>query len=547
ALENTLNCLMNCITDTDLPVRIQAAIALPELVRYEKVRERMLPNLGRILQELLKLSSEVDLDALTNTTRSMVGEFSEEVVPFAVELSQSLVESYRRLLQETLEAREKEGADDLFDDEKTMVMMNVLKTIEQLVSSVREKKELVAEIEKSVAPLLEASIRNSVVELFDETYEILDSLTFFQQAISPAMWGCFEATYQILMQEASDYLHDTMGFIDNCINYGAEYLSTSTDYRRYVLEIFNMAMTSRALGAEDRVIACKLAETLLLRLHGQVDEAIPPVVEHCMAFVLSKNDDDDFVVTKTLFLHALELVILAVSYNPQQAIAILDRHDWTQQFFAQWFKNLGKYTRVHDKKIVLWAICALFDWLNGTGAGSPLAGNAAQLVQGALEVFRTYPRALGERKVAEANRDLDEEDVSDDGMSDEDDLDLGDDDGDFDEADVRDRTTDYLDQLAQSEANRLARAGAFSDGDSAWSDEILWASPLDQFDSYQRFSTLLAGLQSANPTLYQSSLAGLSAEQQAVLADVAAKAAEGGDAVVAAQAFAALQAEGDAE
>lgn len=50
ALENTLNHLMNCITDSDLPVRIQAAIALPELVRYERVRERMLPNLGRIMQ-----------------------------------------------------------------------------------------------------------------------------------------------------------------------------------------------------------------------------------------------------------------------------------------------------------------------------------------------------------------------------------------------------------------------------------------------------------------------------------------------------------------
>jgi hypothetical protein len=44
-----------------------------------------------LLAELLKLSSEVDLDALTNTTRTMVSEFSEEVVPFAVELSQSLV------------------------------------------------------------------------------------------------------------------------------------------------------------------------------------------------------------------------------------------------------------------------------------------------------------------------------------------------------------------------------------------------------------------------------------------------------------------------
>lgn len=115
------------------------------------------------------------------------------------------------------------------------------------------------------------------------------------------------------------------------------------------------------------------------------------------------------------------------------------------------------------------------------------------------------------------------------------------------------------------QASRAARFGnGFADdGDSGWSDEILWASPLDQFDAYARFSSLLAGaselslsralpgsdgrisagLQSQNATLYQSSLSGLSAEQQTVLADVASKAAEGGDAVVAERAFAAMQAE----
>ncbi|GAA5967114.1 hypothetical protein JCM11641_000445 [Rhodosporidiobolus odoratus] len=541
ALENTLYCLMNCITDTELPVRIQAAIALPELVRYESVREKMLPNLGRILQELLKLASEVDLDALTNTTRTMVTEFSEEVIPFAVELSQSLVESYRRLLQETLESRDKENEPG-YDDEKTLVMMNVLKTVEQLVASVREKQELVAEIEKAIAPLLEATIRNSVVELFDECFEILDSMTFFQKSISPAMWACFEATYVSFKQDAPDYLHETYGFLDNVVSFGADLLSTSTDYRRYVLEIFELAMTSRQLGAEDRIIACKLAEALLLRLHGQVDEAIPLVVERAMGFVLSKNEDDDFVVTKTLFLHSLELVILAVSYNSQLTIAILDRHDWTQQFFAQWFKNLGQYTRVHDKKISLWAICALFDWLNGVGAGSPLSGNAGQLVAGALKVFETYPNALAVRKSAEAERDLDDDEDDDDMGDDEDDLDLGDD-GDFEENDIRDRRTDYLDQLAEAEADRIIRAQEDSDAASAWSDEILWASPLDQFDSYQRFSGLLAGLQTANPALYQQSLAGLDEAQQGILSDVAAKANEGGDAVVAEKAWAALKAE----
>jgi len=41
---------MECVTDADLPVRIQAAIALPELVRYEDIRAGMVPNIGRIIQ-----------------------------------------------------------------------------------------------------------------------------------------------------------------------------------------------------------------------------------------------------------------------------------------------------------------------------------------------------------------------------------------------------------------------------------------------------------------------------------------------------------------
>ncbi|GAA5935374.1 hypothetical protein JCM1841_001937 [Sporobolomyces salmonicolor] len=548
ALEDTLNQVMNCITDSDLPVRIQAAIALPELVRYEKVRAKMLPSLGRILQELLKLSSEVDLDALTNTTRSMVTEFSEEVVPFAVELSQSLAESYRRLLQETLEAREKDpnGGLDAYDDEKTLVMMNVLKTIEQLVSSVRQKKDLVAQIEAMMAPLMEATIRNSVVELFDETYEVLDSLSFFQESISPAMWSCFEATYLTLKGDVQDYLHEMYGFIDNCINYGADVLSTNTDYRRSFVEIFDMVMTSRALGAEDRVIACKLAEALLLRLRGQIDEAIPPVIERTFFFILSEDDDDDYTITRSLLLHCVELVITAMSYNPSLTLAILDRHDWTQQFFAIWFKNLGKFTRVHDKKIILWAICSLFEWLNGVGAGSPLAGNANQLLLGALEVFSELPKALGERKVSEENRDLEEEEDDDD-MGEDDDLDLYEDDGEFEEDDIRDRTTDYLDELAQSEAARFARENDLLDSDSAWSDEILWASPLDQFDCYQRFSSLLLTLHNANPSLYQQAIGGLDASQQAQLADIAAKANEGGDVVVAANVAATLKQESEVQ
>lgn len=202
------------------------------------------------------------------------------------------------------------------------------------------------------------------------------------------------------------------GFIDNCVSFGGEHLTANGEYRKMLLDFYDSVMVSRSLGAEDRCVACKLAEAMLLNLRGNIDEvsrsrlcdhppnltegeqAIPTFIERSMAVVLSKSEDEDFIVTNSLYLHSLEVVITAILYNPALALAILDGHDWTQQFFAAWFKHLPKLTRVHDKKMTITAICALLEWLSTVGVGAPLAQNASQLVVGALTVFRDLPAAL---------------------------------------------------------------------------------------------------------------------------------------------------------
>jgi len=123
------------------------------------------------------------LDALTNTTRSLVSEFQDEVAPFAVELTQSLVrpsyaasppcspiadtrrsqtDSFSRLIRESLEARERTGDNLDYDDEKMLVQMNILKTIDQLTSSL-DGTELIAKVEAIIAPALEVTLRNNLV------------------------------------------------------------------------------------------------------------------------------------------------------------------------------------------------------------------------------------------------------------------------------------------------------------------------------------------------------------------------------------------------
>lgn len=113
-----------------------------------------------------------------------------------------------------------------------------------------------------------------------------------------------------------------------------------------------------------------------------------------MFFVLSdKSTDPNFTVTSALYLHSLELVITAIFYNPSLTLAILDRHGWTPKFFAAWFKNIPKFTRVHDRKLGIGAMCAIFEWLASVGA-APLAQSSSQLVVGALQIFREFPAAL---------------------------------------------------------------------------------------------------------------------------------------------------------
>lgn len=103
--------VMTCVTDEALPVRVQAALALPELIRYDEgktvlcsgtlkqtivdlpfvVRTGLGPNVGRLMQELLKMSEETDIDALSKPTKALVTNFPDELLPFATEISTTMV------------------------------------------------------------------------------------------------------------------------------------------------------------------------------------------------------------------------------------------------------------------------------------------------------------------------------------------------------------------------------------------------------------------------------------------------------------------------
>ena len=59
--------------------------------------------------------------------------------------------------------------------------------------------------------------------------------------------------------------------LDNFLSFGANVIAARQDYLDMVVDIYETTMQSTALGAQDRVAACKLAESVLLNVRGGAD------------------------------------------------------------------------------------------------------------------------------------------------------------------------------------------------------------------------------------------------------------------------------------
>ena len=145
-------------------------------------------------------------------------------------------------------------------------------------------------------------------------------------------------------------------------------------------------MASDNLGEADRVIACRLIESALLNVPRAFEEAVPGLIEISMPLILGEAK------TKALKLHTLETVINCVLYNPVLAISFLDSRSWTMPFFQAWFKNVDAFNRVHDKRLSIFALCALLE-VPSASLPKSLEGGWSFVMSALMKMFQTLPKA----------------------------------------------------------------------------------------------------------------------------------------------------------
>ncbi|MED6280115.1 Importin-8 [Characodon lateralis] len=79
------------IDDKEMPVKVEAAIALQTLVsNQEQAKLYIRPYIRQVMQELLHVVRETENDDLTNVIQKMICEYNQEMAAIAVDMTQNL-------------------------------------------------------------------------------------------------------------------------------------------------------------------------------------------------------------------------------------------------------------------------------------------------------------------------------------------------------------------------------------------------------------------------------------------------------------------------
>ncbi|KAJ5896290.1 importin [Penicillium subrubescens] len=508
--------ILESMTDPELPVRVEAALALQPLIRHDVIRTSMQQNIPQIMQQLLKLANEVDVDALANVMEDFVEVFSAELTPFAVALSEQLRDTYMRIVGELLErnatkAGDDEGYGDFLDD-KSITALGVLQTIGTLILTLESTPDVLLHLETILMPVISITLENKLYDLYNEVFEIIDSCTFASKSISPTMWQAFELIHKTFKAGAELYLEDMLPALDNYVSYGSDMLVQNPAYLAAVVGMVEDIFRDDKVGGVDRICGCKLAETLMLNLRGHIDQYIPLFIELAMVVI-----DAGEARTKSYRIHLMEMIINAIYYNPALSLQVLEAKGWTNKFFSTWFSSIDQFRRVHDKKLSIAAISSLLT-MKAADVPASIQQGWPRLLQGVTRLFQTLPAALKSREDATRESDftLDDEGDEDDEENDWD--------GEVEwneeeveeavEGDIADESAAYLDFL-NKEAQKFSQFA--DDDDDELDEESLLETPLDKVEPYGMFKHVFLNLQSEQPQLYESLTKVLGPEEQQIL------------------------------
>jgi len=489
-LSATIDHILRCLTDSELPVQVEAGIAVRHIIdnQEEKATELIRPHVKGLVQHLLKILHDSENDELTGTISKLVQDYGEEVSAIALELVQTLCATFMRLVE----------SDEDYDN-KSITAMGILETIQTVMGELEESAPIITQLEKVVAELIVTVLRKELMEYYEEVFSLINECTVVQ--VSEMMWNMLFLLHDTFQQDTADYFTEMMPCLHNYVTVDTEAFLRNP---KYCEVIFGMCkkMLIEYSGEGAQAQAAKLLEVIILQYQGQMKDLLPSFIELALER-LSKE-----LLTSELRVMLIQVIIAAlindadVTFNYLRQVPNVPG-GMVVHFLSQWLKDTDCFLGLHDRKVYIFGVCTLLD--RRPPEFSTMM--AAQFLPALILVFN----GLGDiyEKIQKADEDEDEE-IEEDGEAEE----LGDSDDEFDEEGL-----EYKEMCNKS----LSKSYGEIDDDD-WENELdIFTTPIDDnpdMDEYIKFKTSFEGLQNTHRPLFDEMTQGISEQHKQAIQNI---------------------------
>lgn len=276
AVRLTTNALL---TDPELPVKVEAAIALQNMLKdQERVQKHLEPQIKQVTLELLNIIRETENDDLTSVLSKIVCKYKDQLCPIAIEICTHLATTFSQLLES-----------DESTDEKAITAMGLLNTMETLVIAFGQQNDILNGLEPIVLQVVCHILQNSFVEFYEEALNLIFEMTNWR--ISTDMWKCLDVLFDVFVKDGFDYFTDMMPALHNYITIDTKaLLNGGPESERRILGLLNMCQ--RILNGEPaeeaECHAAKLLEVMILQCGNSINTIIPTFLELVLARLTRK-------------------------------------------------------------------------------------------------------------------------------------------------------------------------------------------------------------------------------------------------------------------
>ncbi|XP_001946207.1 importin-7 isoform X2 [Acyrthosiphon pisum] len=386
------------LTDKELPVKVQAGLAIQALLIAEnKVEQLLEPRIKEITLELLKVLQQTENDDITSVVQKVIATYFDTLAPIMYDICQNLAKTFLQVLQ----------SDDM-NDKKEITGMSILSCIETILSVNDEQPQTLAALEPVVMEVIVHIFNTPESEYYEEALNLVCDLTNLQ--VSENMWNILQLIYSVFQNDGIDYFVDMMPCLHNYVTIGMEKLIKTENY---MLIIFNMCKTvlSSESGEEAECHAAKLLEVIVLQCKGQIDQCIPPIVEVVLQRLVRE------IKSSELRAMCLQVIVAAIYYDPHLLFETLDKLQMSMStnesisahFIRQWLQDTDCFFGIHDRKLCVMGLLTLM----ALSPNRPIAVNehANQIVPSMLMLFDGLNRAYTNRENQPDGETSDEEEL----------------------------------------------------------------------------------------------------------------------------------------